>query len=85
MNLTPSACTSRISASGSGIRVGSKVSRPLQASQGLSSSTQPIGIPAAWKRVTSSSTWPGPVTTSRHLISASSEGGGTAGLPVSAS
>ena len=85
MNFTPSACTCRISPAGSGIRVRSNVSVPLHVSHGLSTSTQPSGTRAARSRVTSSSTSAGPVTTSRHLISASCDGGGTGGAPVSAS
>ena len=46
---------------GRGSRVRSNASVPLHVSHGLSSSTQPSGIRAAWRRVTSSSTCAGPV------------------------
>ena len=86
MKRTPCACTCRIIPAGSGKRLRSNASEPLQApiSHGLSTSIQPSGIFAACMRSRSEITSPGPSLTSRHLTSSSSDGGGTRAPPASA-
>ena len=84
MKRTPRACTWRISPAGSGKRVRSNASVPLQrlprvVERAPSRAGSPPPAAASRRRAPR----PGPSLTSRHLISSSSDGGGMRGRPAS--